>query len=293
MIRRNPRRKHWVTIDQEVVRDKRLSWKARGLLAYLLSMDDDWEISVRKLIQESPHDKETALRSAFKELLDTGYARLEFTRNDTNSRASGKRYVIDEMSDRPEGFSEVQKTTISEDSEVQVFSSTEILKYRNSEVQKTCTYKKDLKEKKDLEEKKDLQPSPLTPQGEDVAVKKQSNQSTLGQQAMDILEHLKTVTKRKYRDVKAIAACLREGATMEECLLVIDWWRHIKTVQQPDQEAHFDNVTPFRPSNFDKYRAAALAWHEAGRPVLANGTGAHPKTAEEWAAYLNSPEDTQ
>jgi hypothetical protein len=66
----------------------------------------------------------------------------------------------------------------------------------------------------------------------------------------------------------------------------------VKIVQQPEQVANFDNTTPFRPSNFDKYRAAATAWHEAGRPALANG-GAHPKTAEEWAAALNSPEDTQ
>src|SRR6202008_3751325 len=139
MIRRNPRRKNWVTIDQDVVRDTRLSWKARGLLAYILSQKDDWEISVRQLVKASPRDKETALRSAFKELLDAGYAKLEFVRNGGNSRAAGKRYSIDEDPDHDQETSEIQETCTSEDSEIEVFSSSEFLNFRNSEVQKTCT----------------------------------------------------------------------------------------------------------------------------------------------------------
>ena len=167
MVRRNPRRVHFVIIDRDVVRDTRLSWKARGLLAYLLSQDDNWEISLRQLVKASPGDKETSLRSAFKELVKTGYAKLVFTRNTENSRATGKRYVIDEAPHIPEQDSEVQETSTSEISDMQVFSSSEILNDRTDEVQKTCMIKKELETKKDLGTQEELEtketPSPLTP----------------------------------------------------------------------------------------------------------------------------------
>jgi hypothetical protein len=42
-------RKRWVTIDQRAIEDARLSWAARGLLVYLLSKPDDWQVRVKDL----------------------------------------------------------------------------------------------------------------------------------------------------------------------------------------------------------------------------------------------------
>ena len=42
-------RKRWVTIDQRAIEDARLPWAARGLLVYLLSKPDDWQVRVKDL----------------------------------------------------------------------------------------------------------------------------------------------------------------------------------------------------------------------------------------------------
>jgi hypothetical protein len=48
-IRRAARRHRFVIVDQAAVEDTRLSWAARGLLAYLLSWPDDWKVLVNDL----------------------------------------------------------------------------------------------------------------------------------------------------------------------------------------------------------------------------------------------------
>ena len=48
-IHRVSGRKRWVTIDQRAIEDARLSWAARGLLVYLLSKPDDWQVRVKDL----------------------------------------------------------------------------------------------------------------------------------------------------------------------------------------------------------------------------------------------------
>lgn len=107
MIYRKPRTHSYAQIDNAVLRDPALSWKARGLLAYLLSLPDDWEVSFKHLALQSPKDTKNGLRSAFKELTTIGYARLEYRRSSDGSRASGKRYSISE-----EPFSESQNPDV-------------------------------------------------------------------------------------------------------------------------------------------------------------------------------------
>jgi hypothetical protein len=67
-------------INRETVCDDRLSWKATGLLAYFLSLPDDWEIHFAEIL---PHkqDGKAALRSAFSELIRLGYMTRSAQRN--------------------------------------------------------------------------------------------------------------------------------------------------------------------------------------------------------------------
>ena len=75
MIKRSPRpTSHFVIISNSVIRDQRLSWKARGLLAYLLSMPDNWTITKSHLKSVS-RDGITVVDSTIKELEDAGYLR--------------------------------------------------------------------------------------------------------------------------------------------------------------------------------------------------------------------------
>ena len=75
MIKRSPRpTSHFVIISNSVIRDQRLSWKARGLLAYLLSMPDNWTITKSHLKSVS-RDGITIVDSTIKELEEAGYLR--------------------------------------------------------------------------------------------------------------------------------------------------------------------------------------------------------------------------
>lgn len=71
------RREHFfVQVPRETIRDSRLSFRARGLLAYLLDQPDGWDVRSETLAAESTEGRE-AVRTALRELGRYGYYRLE------------------------------------------------------------------------------------------------------------------------------------------------------------------------------------------------------------------------
>jgi len=95
MIRRAPNRDRWVTVDNRAVEDPRLSLKAKGLLAYLLSRPDNWRASPEHLATTTSSG-EYAIRNALNELRDCGYAKLTRPRGD-KGLISGTEWVISEL----------------------------------------------------------------------------------------------------------------------------------------------------------------------------------------------------
>ena len=71
---------HFTQIKNAWLRDDRLTFKARGLLAYIESHSPEWQISVQWLVQNNPEGKE-AIRSAISELELHGYLRREQENN--------------------------------------------------------------------------------------------------------------------------------------------------------------------------------------------------------------------
>jgi hypothetical protein len=72
VIVRVKKRDRYVVISKVPLEDKRLSWKAKGLLAYLLSKPDQWTVMVTQLVNESTDGKD-AVRTALLELQASGY----------------------------------------------------------------------------------------------------------------------------------------------------------------------------------------------------------------------------
>jgi len=99
MIIRTPRpESHYLTIANSVVRDRSLSFKARGILALLLSYPDNWSVSSERLALETASDrgeKRDAIRTGPKELESAGYLRREVRRDKTTGRMSTNTYVYD------------------------------------------------------------------------------------------------------------------------------------------------------------------------------------------------------
>lgn len=64
--------KNYTNISNAVIRDERLSWKARGIFIYMWSQADNWNFYVSELAKHST-DGEGALQSGLKELEKLGY----------------------------------------------------------------------------------------------------------------------------------------------------------------------------------------------------------------------------
>jgi hypothetical protein len=86
-------------ISNAWLRDSRLSFKARGLLAYIESHTPEWDISVAWLAGNNPEGRE-AIRSAIAELELLGYLKRE--QENTGGRFGEITYITQEpMSDLP------------------------------------------------------------------------------------------------------------------------------------------------------------------------------------------------
>ena len=80
-ITRSPRKEHnFLIVSNSVVRDKRLSFKARGILLEILSQPDGWNVTAESLANEG-QEGISAVLSAFKELRKVGYMRTEKLRD--------------------------------------------------------------------------------------------------------------------------------------------------------------------------------------------------------------------
>jgi hypothetical protein len=69
-------------IDNDILRDERLSFRAHGFHSYLLSFPTDWEIDLNYIARRF-REGITAIRSAMNELIEFGYARRIVKRSPT------------------------------------------------------------------------------------------------------------------------------------------------------------------------------------------------------------------
>lgn len=72
IVRRVKKIEKFTTIDNAYLNDVRLSFKAKGILTYLLSLPDDWVIHIDQLVGKSK-DGVASFRSGLDELIKRGY----------------------------------------------------------------------------------------------------------------------------------------------------------------------------------------------------------------------------
>ena len=81
-IVRSPRLERDFTIlPNRALRDPYLSYRARGILAYVLSMPDNWRTSSETLARQGVEGRD-AIRAAMTELIDAGYVRRVKSQDD-------------------------------------------------------------------------------------------------------------------------------------------------------------------------------------------------------------------
>lgn len=82
----------YVMMPKAILGDTSLSWKAKGLLAYLLSRPDDWQVWEKDLVARS-RDSRDSVRSAVKELIQAGYILRERIQGE-KGRFEGYEYTV-------------------------------------------------------------------------------------------------------------------------------------------------------------------------------------------------------
>ena len=101
----------YVMINKVFLNDEHLSWKAKGLLTYLLSLPDDWQIYETELTKHSKDGKDST-KTTIKELIDNGYIeRLDRVR-DSKGRLSSYNYNVYETNNNHNGLSYVGMSNV-------------------------------------------------------------------------------------------------------------------------------------------------------------------------------------
>lgn len=86
----------FTVVPNSVLNDDKLSWKARGLLIYLLSKPPLWRTSAARLSNDGP-DGRDAIRSGLLELQHAGYV----VRGRYQDKSTGRWTTISTVYDRP------------------------------------------------------------------------------------------------------------------------------------------------------------------------------------------------
>lgn len=101
MIRRTPSaiRSNYTVLPNAVLNDPRLSWEARGMLAYLLSKPDHWKVIVKALVKETKAKRDAVYR-ILNEIEDAGYITREQSHDETGQFVQVER-IVHEVSTVP------------------------------------------------------------------------------------------------------------------------------------------------------------------------------------------------
>ncbi|MBQ2639960.1 MAG: helix-turn-helix domain-containing protein [Bacilli bacterium] len=89
--------KNYTVMSNYHLQDRNLSYKAKGLLSFMLSLPDDWDYSLKGLCKISK-ENETSIKTGLKELKDYGYLVIDkLFPNQTQSGKIEYRYNIYEI----------------------------------------------------------------------------------------------------------------------------------------------------------------------------------------------------
>lgn len=99
-------RSNFTVLDNNVIRDDRLSWKALGILTYLLSLPPDFKLYLKKLGSLRPSGRDST-RTGLVELQECGYLTIEKIRDEESGRFLGNFW---EVTDTPEAIGNCPST---------------------------------------------------------------------------------------------------------------------------------------------------------------------------------------
>ena len=100
-IRRAKRTGNFTTVRNEYLQDVNLSWKAKGLITYIMSLPPDWQLNLYDLKKRSK-DGRDATAAGLRELITNGYCQRYKIRSDGGTFAGCDYEVSDIKEFEPE-----------------------------------------------------------------------------------------------------------------------------------------------------------------------------------------------
>lgn len=100
----------FVRFSKSIVMDKRLSWKAKGILTYAFSRPEDWSF-YKKEMEQHASDGEKSLDSGLKELHDLGYLHKKPCQDSKTGKMEGWEWFFFEVPVTKEEFSNISSET--------------------------------------------------------------------------------------------------------------------------------------------------------------------------------------
>ena len=97
--------KNYTTISNQLFKNKTISLKAKGLMAYLLSLPSDWDLSINGIVACSKEGRRS-IGNTIKELISAGYIERKQVRD--KGKFIGYDYFVFEQPKR--SFAETDKS---------------------------------------------------------------------------------------------------------------------------------------------------------------------------------------
>lgn len=89
---------NYSVISNSILNDESISWKAKGILIYLLSKPDNWQVYIEHLKKQST-DGRISTANGIKELIESGYIIRDYKRTE-KGRFEGYNYIVKENKDK-------------------------------------------------------------------------------------------------------------------------------------------------------------------------------------------------
>lgn len=96
VLRIHKKQQNFIILDKTCLNDEKLSWAAKGLHAYLMSLPDDWRVQVVDLQRRSKNGRD-AVRALLNELEQAGYIIKSTSRDNESGRFGGIEYLVLEI----------------------------------------------------------------------------------------------------------------------------------------------------------------------------------------------------
>jgi hypothetical protein len=211
---REKKEKNFTVMSNYHLRSEKLSWKAKGVFSYLLSLPDDWVIYLSELKKHAT-DGRDSLRTAIKELEENGFISKKRIKDELN-RFCGYRYTIHETPIKTSSTADFPYT----DFPSTAFPSTENPTLLNTNSLLNTNNKKDLLYTKEVVENSNETKELFT----DTPVKEKTTKNKYSEDFERFWNEYPKKAGKEY-SLKSFNKLLKEGLTIEIILLRLNTYK--------------------------------------------------------------------